>query len=95
MHTAQAQLRAVESGRYIARAANTGISAVITNRGEVVEQLEPLVDGMIVEEVELHTERTVYSYVGNLFVYLCIAFLTIMLISACVHCRKEMKKFRT
>ena len=80
MHTAQAQLRAVESGRYIARAANTGISAVVTHRGEIVEQLDPLVDGMIVEEVELHTERTVYSYVGNLFVYLCIAFLTIMLV---------------
>lgn len=92
MHVAQAQLRAVESGRYIARAANTGISAIITNRGEVVEQLEPLVDGMIVKEVEIHTERTLYSYIGNLFVYLCMAFLTIILIMGLCRIPKRNEK---
>ena len=75
MHNAQAQIRAIECGRYIARAANTGISTAITHRGEVVESLEPLVDGMVVEEMYLRDSRTLYSYIGNLFVYICIIFL--------------------
>ncbi len=75
MHNAQAQIRAIECGRYVSRAANTGISTAITHRGEVVESLEPLVDGMVVEEMYLRDSRTLYSYIGNLFVYLCIAFI--------------------
>ena len=75
MHNAQAQIRAIECGRYISRAANTGISTAITNRGEVVESLEPLVDGMVVQKMYLRDSRTLYSYIGNLFVYIGIIFL--------------------
>ena len=71
MHNAQAQLRAIESGRYVARAANTGISTVISDRGEVLAELEPLVDGMLVEDVAIRTSVTPYMQIGNLFVYLC------------------------
>lgn len=75
MHNAQAQLRAIESGRYIVRSANTGISTVINSRGEVVRQLNPLVDGMIVEDVQMRNNTTLYTLIGNLFVYLfCLAF---------------------
>ena len=81
MHNAQAKLRAVECDRYVVRAANTGISSVITNRGESVEELPPLESGYIVQDIEIRTNRTLYSYIGNLFVYLCIAFLAIILIS--------------
>lgn len=75
MHNAQAQLRAIECGRYVARAANTGISTIVTHRGEVVEELPPLVDGMIIREVGVRQTRTLYSYIGNLFVYIGIVFL--------------------
>ncbi len=71
MHNAQAQLRAVESGKYVARAANTGISTVINTRGEVLEELPPLVGGIIVQDVYATDSRTLYSYIGNSFVYLC------------------------
>ncbi len=75
MHNAQAQLRAIESGRYVVRAANTGISTVIDAKGRVLAELEPLVDGMAVETVSLNTHSTVYSLVGNAFIYaLIIAF---------------------
>lgn len=73
-HQAQAQLRAIESGRWFLRAANTGISSVITPRGNTVETVAPLTEGYIVETVGLTSSRTLYSYIGNLFVYLCIAF---------------------
>jgi apolipoprotein N-acyltransferase len=80
MHNAQAKLRAVECDRYVVRAANTGISSIITNRGESVEELPPLEGGYIVQDVEIRTGRTLYSYIGNSFIYLCIAFLAIILI---------------
>ncbi len=76
MHNAQAQLRAIECGRYVVRSANTGISTVINNRGEVIDELPPLVGGMLVKEVSLRQSRTLYSYIGNLFVYICMAALT-------------------
>ncbi len=70
MHNGQAQLRAIESGRYIVRSANTGISTVISDRGEVLAELAPLVDGMLVEEIPLRSHTTLYMRIGNLFVYL-------------------------
>ncbi len=79
MHNAQAQLRAIENGRYVARAANTGISTIITDKGKVVCELEPLVDGMVIGEVEVNTHKTLYTLIGNLFVYLWIAAIATLL----------------
>ena len=73
-HQAQAQLRAIESGRWFLRAANTGISSIITPRGDTVETVAPLTEGYIVETVGLTSSRTLYGYIGNLFVYFCMAF---------------------
>lgn len=73
MHNAQAQLRAIENDRYIARSANTGISTFISGRGEVLASIEPLKDGYLVEDIAKNDGRTLYSYIGNTFVYLCIA----------------------
>lgn len=70
MHNAQAQLRAIENGRYLIRAANTGISTVITPRGEVVEELEPLVSGNVYSTVYALDGNTLCTSVGNLTVYL-------------------------
>ena len=74
MHQAQAQLRAVESGRYVARAAGTGISSVIDERGRICAWLDPLTKGYAVQKVELHTATTLYTVVGNLLVWMCMAF---------------------
>ena len=72
MHNAQAQLRAIENGRYVIRAANTGISTVITPRGEVIEELEPLVEGNVYATVCAKDNMTLNTIIGNLFVYLII-----------------------
>ena len=94
MHTAQAQIRAIECGRYISRTANTGLTAVITNRGEITAELPLLEEGMLCEDVYLLNDRTLYSYIGNLFVYLCIAFLAgeIALDIAYAYKKREKKK---
>lgn len=73
MHHRQAQLRAVESGRYIIRSADTGISSVIAPDGSAEAELPPLVDGISVATVYPTAQRTLYSCIGNAVVYLMIA----------------------
>lgn len=70
-HNAHACLRAVENGRWVLRAANTGISSIISPTGEVTEQLAPLVKGYVTGEAYSSTERTLYSYTGDLIVLAC------------------------
>ena len=73
MHHAQSRLRAIETGRYVVRSANTGVSSVINDRGEVLESLAPLKTGFVLEEVYLSDRVTVYSVIGNVFAYACVA----------------------
>ncbi len=73
MHHAQSQLRAIETGRYVVRSANTGVSSIINDRGEVLETLAPLKTGYVLDEVRLSERVTVYSVIGNAFAYACIA----------------------
>ena len=79
MHNAQAKLRAIETGRYVVRAANTGISSVITPTGEEITRLGALEKGILLSEVELRTDTTLYVRVGNLFVYLCMGGVALLL----------------
>lgn len=73
MHNNQARLRSIETGKYTARCANTGVSTVISSTGEVLCEIAPLTEGYLTEEVRLIEGRTLYTYIGNLFVYLCLA----------------------
>ncbi len=73
-HNRHAALRAVESGRYIVRAASTGVSSVITPTGQMSVQIDPLTRGYATEEVYMLKGRTLYSYIGDVFVYICIAY---------------------
>ena len=71
-------LRAIESGRYLVRAGNTGISSIITEHGEHLAWLAPETKGIAIAEVEMCTNTTLYTRIGNLFVYLCIAFVLLL-----------------
>ena len=72
MHNAQAQLRAIENGRYVVRAANTGISTIIDTDGSLLAWIDPLERGYAVSEISPCESTTLYSTIGNTFVYLCI-----------------------
>jgi apolipoprotein N-acyltransferase len=81
-HFEQASLRAIEEGRYLARAANTGISGFVDPYGRVIAQsrlFEPLA---MVGTVRYLTEATVYSRIGDLFAWLCVAIVLAALLSA-------------
>ncbi len=79
-HKSQGQLRAIESGRYVVRAANTGISTVVSPTGEILAWIDPLTKGYSIAEVEMRSQDTLYTVIGNLFVYLCIAFVALLLL---------------
>ena len=72
-HFELASMRAIEQGRYLARAANTGISGIVDPYGRVVRASGLFEQVGLVEEVRLLTHRTVYSSVGDLIAYIAIA----------------------
>ena len=89
MHLAQAKMRAVESGRYVVRAANTGISAIIDGQGRTVDELDSMMCDIMVCRVGTTSRMTLYGYVGNMWVYLAMLFVFFMGIGAC--CKKSQK----
>lgn len=68
-HFEQARLRAVEQGRWLARAANTGISGVIDPYGRVVARSSLFERTVLVEQVRLRTAPTIYATIGDSLVY--------------------------
>ncbi len=77
MHNRHAMLRAIENGRWVVRSASTGISSVISPTGEIVTEIAPLTEGYTVATVYMLDARTVYSYVGDIFAYLCLGFILV------------------
>ena len=92
MHEAQAKLRAVEAGRYVLRAANTGISAIISPTGRAIAEIEPLVHGYAVESVRPRSDRTLYSAVGDIWVMLSALFVAGIAVTDAVFAIKEKRK---
>jgi apolipoprotein N-acyltransferase len=72
-HFTLASMRAIEQGRYLARAANTGISGIVDPYGRVVAQSAIFEEVTLVEEVRFLTRRTVYSVIGDAIAYVAIA----------------------
>ncbi|MPZ16521.1 MAG: apolipoprotein N-acyltransferase [Luteitalea sp.] len=71
-HFEQARLRSIEQGRYLVRAANTGISGIVDPYGRVVTRTPLFQPRVAVGEVRLITDRTLYSRIGDLFAYACL-----------------------
>ena len=71
-HFAMARFRAVENGRYLVRAANTGITAVVDPRGRVLERTSLFVPAVVVRDVGFVSEQTFYARHGDLFAWACL-----------------------
>jgi apolipoprotein N-acyltransferase len=71
-HFAMARLRAVENARSLVRAANTGISAVVDARGRVIERSALFRPAVIVRDVPLLREQTLYARHGDVFAWGCL-----------------------
>jgi len=65
MLMAFSRLRAIEARRYVARAANTGISAIINQKGDVIEKIDYNKAGVIKGIVLANSEKTFYTRYGK------------------------------
>jgi apolipoprotein N-acyltransferase len=65
-HFSYAKLRAVETRRDVVRSANTGISGIINQKGEVVKKMGYNQQGSLTGEVHLNSEKTFYVKFGDL-----------------------------
>ncbi len=64
-HVAMARMRSVETGRYLARAANTGVSAIVDPYGRVVQQTALFEETVSVGEVRFLDGTTLYVRIGD------------------------------
>jgi apolipoprotein N-acyltransferase len=79
-HMALAQMRALETGRYLLRATNTGITALVDDKGYFVERMEAGIRGAITGQAELKSGSTPYMLAGLLPHYL----LSLMVLGFCL-----------
>jgi apolipoprotein N-acyltransferase len=81
-HFEQAAMRAVEEGRYLARAANTGISGFVDPYGRVLARSDLYEAAVLVEDARLLRGTTLYARVGDLFAYGSVVATLVMLVAA-------------
>lgn len=71
-HFDYARLRAIETRRWVARAANTGISGFIDQRGDAIQRTEWWTEDARSQEINLNEALTFYVRSGDLLAYLFI-----------------------
>jgi apolipoprotein N-acyltransferase len=74
-HLSMAAMRAVENGTYLVRAANTGVTAVITPTGEILAETGTFTEAVLVGSVRARQAETPYTRYGDLLAWACLAFL--------------------
>lgn len=74
-HLQIAQFRAKEAGRYMIRATNTGVSAIIDTNGQIVSELPQFVRATLTDNIATVSGNTPYVMHGNLALWLLLALL--------------------
>ncbi len=69
-HLSIARIRSIENNRWSIRATNDGVSAIISNKGTIVDKLEKGAIGVLEGKVQLINKNTFYSSYGYLFSYI-------------------------
>lgn len=76
-HLKYGTLRAIETRRYIVRSANTGISSIITEKGEIKHATKWWTPDVIKTQIKLNNDLTFYTrygdYIGRIAMYLSIS----------------------
>ncbi|MGB7542380.1 MAG: apolipoprotein N-acyltransferase [Burkholderiales bacterium] len=87
-HLQISRMRAIETGRFMLRATNTGVTAIIDPRGKVVARLPQFTEGALQGEVRGHAGASPYVRFGNTPIVLaCLALLA--LLAALAHHRRR------
>ena len=91
-HLAHGVFRSVENGRYLVRSANSGISAVIDNHGNIKSVLNINETGAITDTVQYIDKQTIYTKTGNILFPICCASVLIWLATLIVKKIKTVNK---
>lgn len=70
-HLAFSQLRAIENRRWVARSANTGTSAFINQRGDVVQKTAWWTRSALRQTIQRNREETIFMRLGDLIGKVC------------------------
>ncbi len=81
-HYAMARFRAVENRRFLVRAANTGISAIIDPFGRELARTELMERRVLVGEVRAISELTFYTLHGDVFAWSAVAISSLAFLAA-------------
>ncbi len=81
-HWDQASMRAIEEGRYLARAANTGISGFVDPYGRIITRTALFEPAVVVRDIRFLTDRTIYNRIGDLVAWLSVALTAAALLGA-------------
>lgn len=72
-HLEMARFRAIENGRYLLRATNTGITVVVDPYGRVLDELPRNQQSALRAAFDYETRRTFYNAHGDVFAWMCVA----------------------
>jgi len=81
-HFEQASMRAIEEGRYLVRAANTGISGIVDPYGRVVARTGIFQPAIVVGEARFLRTSTFYARHGDILAYASVLATALMLMFA-------------
>ncbi len=76
-------LRAIESGRYFIRCASTGISGIISPKGEVLTKTEIFTKKIIKADISPIEKKTFYSHMGDWLAIACVIITLGLIVSLC------------
>jgi apolipoprotein N-acyltransferase len=81
-HFEQASMRAIEEGRYMVRAANTGISGIVDPYGRVLERSDIFQAAVLVGEARFLQTSTFYARHGDILAYASVVMTAALLVTA-------------
>jgi apolipoprotein N-acyltransferase len=87
-HFDQGAVRAVEEGRYVVRAANTGISGAVDPYGRVVAATRLFEPTAIAVDVRLLSARTIYNRIGDVVVWISLVVSGLVLVAPMLRRRR-------
>jgi apolipoprotein N-acyltransferase len=94
-HLANAIFRAAENGKPVLRVTNTGLTALIDDRGRVIDLTGPFqTDVRVWNEPESSSSNTFYTDHGDLFVQICTAITVLVFIAILFSGRRSFRRLR-
>ena len=92
VHLRFAQIRAIENRRSVVRCANTGISAYVNQRGDILTESDWWVREAFKEDVNKNKELTFYTVSGDYIGRICVAASLMVLLSFVLKLWKDSRK---